>query len=270
MFFKEIMNYFRKPFLDYFYVHLVDHCNLNCMYCDHFAPIADERYVEIKSLENDLKRMSSLVSIGSVCLMGGEPLLHPQLLDIISMSRKVLPKSNLFILTNGVLLSKQDDSFWKTCNENSVPILISRLPIELDLTSISKSAKKHRVSVSFYGGDRDVYKKMYKMALDLDGNQDAVEMSKLCWQNKGGCSYLGNGKFYKCSTAAHIHHLSKYFNLNISSTDEDCVDIYKIKNGKEIIDFYKKDIPFCKHCDIRHQVSGLDFQISKKELKEWL
>ena len=109
-----------KPTLNYFNVNLVEHCNLNCKYCDHFAPLAEEKYTDIKSLEKDLKRMSSLLNINSVGLMGGEPLLHPNLVEILKMSRAVLKNTKLTIFTNGILLPKMDDLFWQTCFENKI------------------------------------------------------------------------------------------------------------------------------------------------------
>lgn len=63
----------KKPLLRYFNVNIVDHCNLNCKYCDHFAPLAEEKYADIQNLEKDFKRIASLVSLESIGLMGGEP-----------------------------------------------------------------------------------------------------------------------------------------------------------------------------------------------------
>ena len=28
-------------------IHLVDHCNLNCMYCSHFAPIQEKWFISL-------------------------------------------------------------------------------------------------------------------------------------------------------------------------------------------------------------------------------
>ena len=42
------------------------------------------RIIDIKELEKDFKRMASLVQVLSVGLMGGEPLLHPNLIEILN------------------------------------------------------------------------------------------------------------------------------------------------------------------------------------------
>ena len=125
MFFSKFLNYFKKPQIPYFNVNIVDHCNLNCKYCDHFAPIAEEKYVNINDLKKDFKRISSLVEINSVGLMGGEPLLHPQLPEILKMSREILKNTRLTIFTNGILLLNQKKYFGKV-----VKITIFQLPYQ--------------------------------------------------------------------------------------------------------------------------------------------
>ena len=261
---------FSKPTLKYFNVNLVDHCNLNCKYCDHFSPVSKEYYVDIDKLEKDFKRMSSLVNIKAVGLMGGEPLLHPNLPEILDVSRKTLPKTYLTIYTNGILLPTQKEEFWLSCKRNNISIGISRYPIEINLDKIFSLGKEYGVEIFLYGGKIDKFKTMFKLAIDIEGKQDAEEMSRICWQNKGGCSFFGDGKLFQCTTAGHIHRLSDYFNLGLYVSEEDYIDIYKIKKGQEIIDFYKKVIPFCKHCDIKNQKENLEFEISNKEVSEWI
>lgn len=186
------------------------------------------------------------------------------------MTRNVFPNTRISIFTNAILLTSQSEIFWESCNRNSVSIGISRYDIKIDFLAIYSLARKYGVNIFIYSGSIQKPKTMFKLGLDLSGSQDANEMWNICWQNKGGCSFLENGKFYQCTTAGQIHRLIKYFNLDIKVTDEDYLDIYKIKNGQEILDFYNKVIPFCKYCDIKKQVSGLKFEISKKELSEWV
>lgn len=270
MFFNFFLKKTKKPDLGFFNVNLVDHCNLNCKYCDHFSPLAEERYTDIKDLERDFKRIKSLVNVRYIALMGGEPLLHPNLPQIFNMCRRVLPKTAFRLFTNGILLTKQDEKFWKSCNKNKISIHISRYPIKLDLNSIFKLSKKYKVPVFFYGGDLYKTKTMFKISLDLEGSQNQEETHRNCWQNKGGCSYFGNGKFFQCTTPGHVHHFSKFFNVDLYPSEEDYVDIYKVKSGQEIVDFYKKSIPFCKHCDLKSLKENLPFEISKKEISEWV
>lgn len=74
-------------------INLVDHCNLNCQCCDHFSPIAPPYYLDIESFKKDIDRMAELTDhdIARITLLGGEPLLHEQLLDFMRLTREVFP-----------------------------------------------------------------------------------------------------------------------------------------------------------------------------------
>ena len=36
-------------------IHITDHCNLNCVSCTHFSPLAEEFYLDIDIFDRDLK-----------------------------------------------------------------------------------------------------------------------------------------------------------------------------------------------------------------------
>ncbi|MBQ9003795.1 MAG: hypothetical protein IJ087_18270, partial [Eggerthellaceae bacterium] len=87
-----------KPKLD---VQVCDHCNLRCAGCLHFAPLAEESFLDVKAYEHDLQRLASISGIegyfGSVALMGGEPLLHPRLVDVVRITRAHLPQQDVIL-----------------------------------------------------------------------------------------------------------------------------------------------------------------------------
>jgi molybdenum cofactor biosynthesis enzyme MoaA len=115
-----------KPFLRYVEVHLVDHCNLNCGGCSHFSPIAREWFADVDQYEKDMHRLAELFrNVNTVRLMGGEPLLHPQIESFVTITRHYLPKADVRVVTNGLLLPAMQEPFWEICRSNSV-VLMSR------------------------------------------------------------------------------------------------------------------------------------------------
>ena len=88
-------------------VHLVEHCNLKCKGCDNFSPLANEEYVDVKQYKADFERMAELFGDNAerIDLYGGEPLLHPQIIELIRITRDSFPQSPITILTNGILLT---------------------------------------------------------------------------------------------------------------------------------------------------------------------
>jgi molybdenum cofactor biosynthesis enzyme MoaA len=130
-------------------MHLADHCNLNCVFCSHYSPLSEPKFVDIVQYENDFKRLAELGAdkLGMLRLMGGEPLLNKEINRLTVIARKYFPKSKIQIVTNGTLLLKQDESFWETCGEYNIEIFISYYPIKLDYDAIKLAAKKHKIKL---------------------------------------------------------------------------------------------------------------------------
>ncbi|MDR2096978.1 MAG: 4Fe-4S cluster-binding domain-containing protein, partial [Spirochaetaceae bacterium] len=67
-----------------FQVLLCEHCNLNCKGCGACSPLAGESYLDPASYEKDCERLSALSGgiVEYIDLLGGEPLLHPEIIKI--------------------------------------------------------------------------------------------------------------------------------------------------------------------------------------------
>ncbi len=139
-----------KSFLDYVEIHLVEHCNLNCAGCTHFCPLAEEAYLDIETFSKDLNRLADLTNrqVGKIRLMGGEPLLHPELNKFMEKARGFFPNTKISVVTNGILLNKQSQKFWDCCRENDILITISGYPIKLDYDFIKNKAKENNVHLT--------------------------------------------------------------------------------------------------------------------------
>ena len=252
-------------------VHMADHCNLSCKGCNAFSPLVKECFADISVLKSDLARYSELCGgvVGSLTISGGEPMLHPQLPEMMEYARKYFPDQKLQIITNGVLLENAREEFWAACRDNDVVISLTFYPIKINIDKIKEIASSHNVSLH-YQDDTDIREKtMYFTPLDPTGKQNIADSYKLCFMGND-CFVLENGKLYTCPTVAHIDHFNKYFNQNFITSEKDYRDIYKAESIDEILDFYCKPIPFCRYCEKRNRVSGLHWEVSKKEISEWM
>ena len=96
---KRLLGLFRKPELSYLELHLTDHCNLNCKGCGHFSPLASPHYADFQQYEEDLRRLRQLFrNIRRIRLMGGEPLLRP---EVLRKGMEIFKENT--ITTNGTL-----------------------------------------------------------------------------------------------------------------------------------------------------------------------
>ena len=118
-----------------FGVPLVEHCNLRCCGCDHFAPLAEQEFADLDAFENDFARLSYLVDgkAEKIGLMGGEPLLHPQVKDFLYIARRHFRKTKIRIVTNGVLLLNKKEDFWKACRDNNIIVEVTKYRLTLIL-----------------------------------------------------------------------------------------------------------------------------------------
>ena len=251
-----------------FEFHLANHCNLNCNSCTHFSPLVKEKYLDINIFERDCQRIAELSNgyLEVIRFMGGEPLLHKNIIDFLNIGRTHFPKTALDIVTNGIILPKQTSEFWETCRKNNIQVHISNYPLQIKREEINILARKHKVKVIYLNNKTGLH--WNNMKLDVNGGQNPQESFKLCSQSNF-CINLYEGKIYTCPTIAYIKYLNDYFNENFIVSNEDYIDIYKVKSIDEILDFLCKPMPFCKYCNIKKQ-DKIKWDVSKKERKEWI
>lgn len=260
-----------QPRLSYLVLNILDHCNLRCKGCDHFACIADERFVSVDNIKKDVVRMSELLhgAVTRIGIMGGEPLLHPNLLEILAATRTAFPNTIIQLVTNGLLLLKMSDDFWKCCQQNNIIIANTKYPINQDYEKMQRTAAEHDVRFEFYGGSGKVQKTSYKNPLDLEGRQDPVYSFWRCY-HANNCCFLEEGKLYTCTMAPTIHIFNKRYNTNLKLETGDSLDIYAVKNTDEVFRFLATPKPFCRYCMVSKRTTGLPWDQSKQEMSEWL
>ena len=250
---------------------IVYNCNLNCARCDHFAPIAKPYQVPFEVIKKDFKQLSKIINkegeLKVLWIIGGEPLLHENLPEVLKAAREYFPKTKIELTTNGFLIDKQEDIFWETCSNNNIKIIIENYIYNeknIDFNKICEKLKKFHCDLKVNGP-----KYQFKpMDLTKEISHDAQNRYKSCFPKLW--PILDNGKFYSCSV---INGVDKFFNKEFPShaipVDKgDVLDIYKIKSIDELIAFYEKPKAFCAHCN--YFISeGKKWAPSKKELSEW-
>lgn len=251
-----------------FLVHIVEHCNLNCRYCGHFSPIAEEEYLDIDEYKRDCVRLSELFNgeASNIQIMGGEPLLHPQVLDFLQITRECFPIGRVRLVTNGLLLPKMGDEFWKKCRDCKIEISVTEYPVAFDYGKWHQFADENNVKyTAYYAGTRTMRK--FSVSLE-DRLYHAEKAFSRCWL-ANSCITLRHGRMYTCATAAYADHLKCYFNLDLPLSNSNGIDIYTVNHKEELMQRLARPIPFCGFCD-----GGVspecEWGISNKSRYEWL
>lgn len=259
-----------KPYLTNFVVDISHHCNLNCKGCDHFSPLAEPAFYDLNRFCDDIQRLLVLTNgnIDRIGIMGGEPLLNPDILKYLQITREFFPDTKIRLVTNGILLEQQEENFWLTLRELNIFVEYTKYPIKLNYNKLDALIQKYKIPIDVYGYNQDVIKTSYKIPLDLKGNQDVCQNFANC-THANHCISLKDGKLYTCTVAPNIEHFNKFFKTNIPLSERDGIDIHKAKSIDEILEFLSKPIPFCKYCNVKGRTFGHEWGISKKEIEEW-
>ena len=253
-----------------FEIHITEHCNLNCKFCNHFSPLAKEEYLSLEEYKKDLGRLSDLFEgeMQQIKILGGEPLLHPNIIQFLEVTRKLFPKGSIKILTNGILLPQMSDAFWEMCRATQTIVYYTKYPIKLDVDKISRQADKYDVPLEIFNIEDNI-KTLIHEPIDLEGKQNAKKNFYDCYR-PNYCITLKHGRIYTCHRAAHMHLLNEYFNEHIPIDEKNSIDIYKAETGREILEFLVKPIPMCAYCDRKSITTGHMWEISNREKNEFM
>lgn len=234
-----------KPYLVHLETHVCDHCNLNCKACNNFSPFVKEpSYADINQFERDLKRLTELFSgIGRFFLLGGEPLLAPELCcDMIRCFRKFFPGNELRVLTNATLILSMKDEFWDCVRENDVIIHISLYPpVKERIVEIKKRLESKKVRYI-------VFKEVVNFAkrLTLYSFEDEKYNNSRC--GSGGCHYLRNGEISKCPDAILVDFMAEG-NTELSGLkSNDRIKLDEKNDAWDLIEKLNNPINLCKKC----------------------
>lgn len=251
------------PRLAYIETDIVNYCNLNCAGCSHFAPLVVDKFaVAVVDYERQLKRIGELFPYPLLFrVMGGEPLLHPELAKILDITRQYLPDAQIELVTNGILLRQVSQEVVAAINTNKVRVNISNYNLDLDLDYIKDTFE----SVCMV--DRESF--MYNICLNEAPSDSYIENYFNCASHRV-CNYLKDGKLYHCAITGCVELFDARFGTSFGAKMLDGIDIYS-NNHDDICDYLRTPISACKYCTLSAQkaTEHLNYQ-SQLEKNEWL
>ena len=234
----------KKPLLDYYEFHITDHCNLNCKGCGHVSNICQPYFADLDEYVRDINQIKKLYSgCIMVKLLGGEPLLNPQLPEFIKKTREIFPECDLRIGTNGLLISRMDNKLFEVMRNTHAYFFISAYPpIEKMKDKITACCEKNRVKVEFSDKIEKFNKKLY-----LEKKFNKEEAYKRCKEENWYCFTLREGRISPCTTF-YFRKLNNFFDAGFEITSEDDFDIYQIEDAWMLDRLLHSPIPFCEYC----------------------
>lgn len=256
----------KNPHLYRLVVHIVDHCNLNCKGCTHFSNIAEPSFVDIKSFDRDFSALSKTLSgITEIYLLGGEPLLHPQVNEFMASARRAFPKSTIKLMSNGLLVPKMSDEFFKAMAKNQIRLVVDLYPVNIKVDEIRALCEKFGIELEL----TEAREEFFKLPLDLSGGQDPEHSFKSCGPINN-CVLLKEGRLYPCAYTAYSDIFMKRFGVEgLEDGPEDSISIHEGHDPYEIFDFLKNPVPWCRFCNV-DAVSTYKWTHQGGHIEDWL
>lgn len=251
-------------------IDIAEHCNLNCQNCDHFSPLSKEYFMSFDQFKKDIAHLSDIMKnqISMLKIEGGEPLLNPSIEKYIHCARYYLDNAQIVIVTNGILLPKQSETFWRACKECEVIISATKYPIDFDYTKVEEICAQYGVTFNYFNSGQPIKTSKYK-PIDLNGEQDKYVSFHNCYMANGECADLKNGKLYPCTFAANIHIFNEHFDKSLEISSKDYIDIYGDIQPQDVLDFMCNPRPACRYCKSTEWKEGFTWKTSTKNIEEW-
>ena len=260
------------PTLD---VDIVSHCNLNCAACCHFSPAAEPSYLALDSYRRDLEKLARIEGVGqyfeAICLMGGEPLLHPELPAFIRTTHEILPQAQVRVVTNGLLLRSMPQEFWDAMVMPKTDLLITPYPIGFDYVALAEHAASRGVDATLGGGFSASDEQggfFLRTPLDETGSQDPNESFSACPLG-GSTMQLLDGCIYPCNRGALLGIVNARFGTAFTHEENDRLELDRIGSVEEIDRFRRSARPMCRYC-VSAIAERIDWRRSDVDRYEWL
>ncbi len=179
-----------------FELHVVEDCNLRCANCCNMSPFVDVRRLSVDELREQLATMASVLSTDVFKIMGGEPLLHPRIDEMIVVARESGIGAVVRLFTNGLLLKRMKESFWRALDQLTISSYASAPVPQRTL----EHAYAKAVEYGFILNVKPVTS--FSQVLSPRYIADVQETYDTCWL-RHRCLIVRNGRFYKCTRAAY-------------------------------------------------------------------
>lgn len=182
-----------------FELHVVEHCNLRCTACCNMSPYLAERTLAVAEIEAMCRMMAAQLDVDVFKIMGGEPLLHPHIAEVLRAVRRSGISQTVRLFTNGLLLHTMTDEFWSALDELTISNYASA-PVKPALLAAAH-AKARAFDVVLNVKPVAAFSEVMRAEREADPVQLQASY-EACWL-RHRCMVVRAGKFYMCTRAAY-------------------------------------------------------------------
>jgi hypothetical protein len=232
-------------------------CNISCLGCISLSDHKRNGVAALTDITQWINEWSYVVDPAVLTIFGGEPLLHPHLLEICQLVRNAWPDTIIRLITNGYLLENFDVEKWFTLGKFEMQVSVHRKDHEYIINKNLKNimlCKKGWKTIN-HGGNQhkqiewrnetvSIYKSIFKDFVvpykQINGdilpwNSDPVSAHSMC--GSPDTPILYKGQLYKCPPVANIIDLTgvNYKNYQGFKSTDNLIEFINNINCPELV-----------------------------------
>lgn len=258
-----------KPVLPFLETMATQACNLSCLGCTNYSNLPFKGYVPWSQAQSWIESWLEKIHIGEFGIIGGEPLLNPEIQSWLYGCRKLLPDQQLRFTTNSLLL-KSPGQLLKICDD--IGNIVFKITVHVDSLELENIIKEifaarpwqpvieHGIQRwALPNGVRFQINRPQQFVMTYQGSfknmmphySDPHRAFELCIQKT--CPLLWQGKIYKCSTAGLLGDMLDKINPDTKQHWTEFIDRGISPNSSideitKFIDNFGKPNQICAQC----------------------
>lgn len=254
-----------RPSVEY---SLTDHCNIRCQACAHASPVLPEKFADVESFSRDFEALAQAFHSEELRLVGGEPLLHPELLRFASEARRIGIADSIVLYTNGVLLHQAPGDLWRSIDElriSAYPGVTRRLSDE----ECARLCQEHGVTLRIENYDTFSQALLGKA---IEDRRLVKAIYRAC-EAATGCHTVRDGRFYKCPLAPIMRSWLTLRHVDFTSPESDGVALHDNPTLRQDLERYVASPTPLAACDYCLGSSGASIphrQLNRAGCTAWL
>ena len=211
-----------KPMIGRLEIHVTHVCNLACESCSHYSNHGHKGHLDLEQADRWLADWSPRVAVRAFTLLGGEPTVHPKLVQFVPLVRKHWPEARISIITNGFFLDRHPALPLALAAAGNAEVRLSvhhhspeyrdRIKPSIDL--LRRWRADHRISVIVADFPALWTRRYIGYGDEMEPFEDGAPRES--WQicPARNCMQLFEGKLWKCAPIAYLQLQKRKFRLS--------------------------------------------------------
>ncbi len=203
-------------------IHVAHTCNLACESCSHYSDQGHSGVLSLAEADRWMHPWSKRISPNMLSLLGGEPTIHPELPEFVTLARRHWPDAHLRLATNGFFLHRHP----------SLPAVLQNVANAGIYLSIHHNAPEYEAKLRpildllkgwycEYGIKVEIVHSYAAWTRRYHGSGDAMEpfsdgQPRQSWEQCTAkyCPQIFEGKIWKCGPLAYLRLQAAKYRLS--------------------------------------------------------